>query len=368
MIEPTTTNSTATTLPPELEDSSASPATSPTSATSASASEAPLAFLKIAERPQESNSAAATTQMQGAINNIIKLIGRFLELLTAYLKFQGKEQGGATVTPSPIKLLPGGSPQISGQPPTTSGQTPSSGQTPTTGQTPPSGKTPVNTSSQTSNQTQTVTYSNQHWCSHTTTITTTKAPDQIAAGKNTAPGSGAASGSGSGAPQNTPAAGGNDAASGTETPSKPSTDNSPLAGKEHHDCCCPCPVEKPADNASVPEQTPPTPADKLKNVGSALGSSGEFLWKPTSEKDGKLAVLIPSSLTGKIDEVAIVSGDKKRVLQKGRYSGVGNGNRTHFRFSKSGDKFPDGSIVWIKLKDGTSRHVVINESSARYTK
>jgi hypothetical protein len=99
-----------------------------------------------------------------------------------------------------------------------------------------------------------------------------------------------------------------------------------------------------------------------------LRASGEFLWKPQSEKDGKLAVLIPSSLTGRVAEVAIVSPDKKRVLQSGKFSGVGNGNRAHFRFSKSGDKFPDGAIVWIKLKDGTSRHMVIKETSARYTK
>jgi hypothetical protein len=112
----------------------------------------------------------------------------------------------------------------------------------------------------------------------------------------------------------------------------------------------------------------PDDIKKEKNVGRSLGSSGEFLWKPKSDKDGKLAILIPKSLSDKVSEVAIVSPDKKRVLQRGKFSGVGNGDRAHFRFSKAGDDFPPGSIVWIKLKDGTSRHVVIKNTGARYTK
>jgi hypothetical protein len=167
-------------------------------------------------------------------------------------------------------------------------------------------------------------------------------------------GNGATSGSGG-------ATSGNGATSGSGgTPSNPVTSNP--ANDPHH-CCCPSPTDKTGETDN--KDTPPT---KLKNVGGELGASGEFLWKPKSDKNGKLAVLIPSSLTGKIDEVAIVSADKKRVLQKGKFAGVGNGDREHFRFAKSGDKFPDGSIVWIKLKDGTSRHIVIKETGARYTK
>ena len=67
-------------------------------------------------------------------------------------------------------------------------------------------------------------------------------------------------------------------------------------------------------------------------------------------------------------EVVILSPDGKRTLQRGRYSGVGNGGREHYRFSKAGDKFPDGSIVVIKLKDGTTKHMVIKETSARLEK
>ena len=116
-------------------------------------------------------------------------------------------------------------------------------------------------------------------------------------------------------------------------------------------------------------QNPTSATDKkpVIDLGTALRGSGEFLWKPKSEKDGKLAVLIPSSLTGSVSEVAIVSPDGKRVLQKGRYSGVGNGDRGHYRFSKAGGSFPDGAIVLVKLNDGTNRHFKIKETSQRVT-
>ncbi len=104
------------------------------------------------------------------------------------------------------------------------------------------------------------------------------------------------------------------------------------------------------------------------DLGSVLRASGQFLWKPVSEKDGRLAILLPSSLTGKVKEVVVLKPDGSRALQRGQYAGVGNENREHFRFSKAGGEFPDGSIVLVKLNDGSSRHLKISETSARYTR
>ena len=140
------------------------------------------------------------------------------------------------------------------------------------------------------------------------------------------------------------------------------------------------PVTPPPDNNTVtpppcPGPTPPAPPEvpappvrKPIEQGSPLGRSTGFLWKPESDKDKKLAILLPPGLSGQVAEVVILSPDGKRTLQRGRYSGVGNGGREHYRFSKAGDKFPDGSIVVIKLKDGTSKHMVIKETSARLEK
>jgi hypothetical protein len=111
----------------------------------------------------------------------------------------------------------------------------------------------------------------------------------------------------------------------------------------------------------------PITSTKQYTIGTRLKGSGQFLWKPVSDKDGKLAILTPPKLTGKIKNVVILSPDKTQILGKGSFSGVGNGDREHFRFSKSGAQYPDKSIVLITLKDGSTQHVPIRESSARYS-
>jgi hypothetical protein len=107
---------------------------------------------------------------------------------------------------------------------------------------------------------------------------------------------------------------------------------------------------------------------KRPDIGSALKKSGEFLWKPVSESDGKLAIVIPKELTGKVKEVRVLSPDGKKSLAKGRFSGVANGDREHYRFTKPGAQYPDGAIVVITLENGSKRYVKIQESSERTIK
>jgi hypothetical protein len=109
------------------------------------------------------------------------------------------------------------------------------------------------------------------------------------------------------------------------------------------------------------------PIRKLPS-GSILPQSGEFLWKPVSERDHKLVILLPSSISSSVTSVQIVSPKATKVLEVGSYSGIGNGDRAHFRFKKPGGSYPDGSIVLISLKDGSKRHVTIKNTEARFTK
>lgn len=113
---------------------------------------------------------------------------------------------------------------------------------------------------------------------------------------------------------------------------------------------------------------PPTGASKEYSIGTSLSRSGQFVWKPESDKDGKLAIVLPSRLTGKVKSVAILSPDKSKILAKGKFSGVANENREHFRFSKAGGGYPDNSIVMITMKDGKTYNVKIKESSDRYVR
>ena len=102
---------------------------------------------------------------------------------------------------------------------------------------------------------------------------------------------------------------------------------------------------------------------------ATIKGGGEFLWKPQSDKDGKLAILIPKNYSGKIASVQILSPyNDSTVLAKCKASGNGNGDREHFRFNKAGGEFPDGSVVLITLKDGSEMQVPIKDTSARFTK
>jgi hypothetical protein len=107
---------------------------------------------------------------------------------------------------------------------------------------------------------------------------------------------------------------------------------------------------------------------RRKSSKSSINGRGQFLWKPKSEKDGKLAVLLPKQYTGKVASLEVLSPDGQQKLAQGKASGVGNGDREHFRFSSSGDAFPDGSIVLVTLKDGSTRQVEIKNTSARFTR
>jgi hypothetical protein len=98
--------------------------------------------------------------------------------------------------------------------------------------------------------------------------------------------------------------------------------------------------------------------------GAPTGADQGFLYKPTSESDGKLVVLLPSRLSGLVAGVQLFDPAGK-LLDAGRYSGVGNGGREHFRFSQSGGSYPDGVKVEVSLKTGEKVSYVINDSGSR---
>ena len=102
-------------------------------------------------------------------------------------------------------------------------------------------------------------------------------------------------------------------------------------------------------------------------ASQSSSSSGGFVWKPVSESDGKLAVVLPSSLTGDVLSVSVLD-NTGRMLSKGRLSGVANGDREHYRFDKTGGSYPDGATVHIELKDGSSKDVTIKDTGARYVR
>lgn len=128
----------------------------------------------------------------------------------------------------------------------------------------------------------------------------------------------------------------------------------------------PCATKPSTETTPTDVPNPTKPIAKIPS-GSTLAKSGEFLWKPASEKDKKLVILLPSSMSSSVKSVQIISPKATKILETGSYSGIGNGDRAHFRFKKSGGSYPDGSIVLISLNDGTRRHVTIKNTEARFT-
>lgn len=89
-----------------------------------------------------------------------------------------------------------------------------------------------------------------------------------------------------------------------------------------------------------------------------------FLWKPVSEKNGNLVVLLPPELTGRAAGVTVHSPDGNSVLARGSYSGIGNGAREHYRFGKPGGSFPDGAVVTISLAGGEQLRIAVPKSGS----
>ncbi len=90
-----------------------------------------------------------------------------------------------------------------------------------------------------------------------------------------------------------------------------------------------------------------------------------FLWKPQSDSDGKLVVLLPPSLTTTVHSLSIKDAKGDKIIETGRFSGIANGGRLHFRFTKSGGAYPDNATVEVTLVDGNVIKIPIKETAAR---
>lgn len=116
------------------------------------------------------------------------------------------------------------------------------------------------------------------------------------------------------------------------------------------------PNAKPASKSSKPASPKgPTTVNKDAPVG--------FLWKPVSDSDGKLAILLPPQFNGKVSGVTVTSPDGQSAT--GRNGGVGNGDRQHFRFNKPGSAFAPGTVVQIAMRDGQSQQIPIQNPAMR---
>jgi len=105
-------------------------------------------------------------------------------------------------------------------------------------------------------------------------------------------------------------------------------------------------------------QTTGTPAESSSSSSSSSSSggasSGGFVWKPISEGDGNLVILLPPNLTGNVAGVVVFHEGSGQTVT-GRYTGVHNGGREHFRFLQPGAAYGEGLTVTAQLKSGGTK-------------
>lgn len=91
-----------------------------------------------------------------------------------------------------------------------------------------------------------------------------------------------------------------------------------------------------------------------------------FLWKPVAESPPHgLVVLLPPALSKDVKSLQIVDPESGKVLASGRYAGIGNGDRAHFRFSEKGSSFPPGAIVTAISANGERLNFQVANTSSR---
>lgn len=108
--------------------------------------------------------------------------------------------------------------------------------------------------------------------------------------------------------------------------------------------------EKPAEAAA---------AEKPKGADDGAPSD-TFLWKPASESNGKLVILLPASV-----EASGVSISGPNVNETGSGSGRANGQRQHFRFGKSGKDMQGPVTVNITLASGGTKSITVKNPAER---
>ena len=103
-------------------------------------------------------------------------------------------------------------------------------------------------------------------------------------------------------------------------------------------------------------------------IASSISQKG-FLWKPRSESNGNLVVLLPPNLRGEIVSTEIHTGvpaSANTLLERGNFSGDRhNGRRPHYRFDRPGASYPNGVYIVSKLKDGREFTFQIGDPSKR---
>lgn len=118
------------------------------------------------------------------------------------------------------------------------------------------------------------------------------------------------------------------------------------------------------DAGLLPLDMENTGAGEIRNDSNVDGSSG-FVFKPVSDSDGNLVILLPTSFTGQVEDI-FLKDEEGNVVEEGNAQGPTNGDRETFRFQNPGAEYPNNIIVELLLTDGSIVQYEILDPSERY--
>ncbi len=103
-------------------------------------------------------------------------------------------------------------------------------------------------------------------------------------------------------------------------------------------------------------------------VGHVDGLGG-FVWKPVSESDQKLIVVMPERLKDQVDRVELHRGlpptDENLIATHDEFTGYHAGNRGKFRFAEAGADYGINIYVVAFKNDGSTEDWLIEDGSRR---
>ena len=124
--------------------------------------------------------------------------------------------------------------------------------------------------------------------------------------------------------------------------------------------------QKPGAGGSA--ATPGTTGSSTLSGSQKLDGSGGFLWKPVSDSNGNLVVLLPKDLKDAVSKVEIYSAlppTEANKLGSGKFSANANGDRPHYRFEKPGASYGENVYVVATKNDGSTVEWMIEDASKR---
>lgn len=115
--------------------------------------------------------------------------------------------------------------------------------------------------------------------------------------------------------------------------------------------------------------TQPLPQDDIEiaSSGTLIDGAEGFLFKPISDNQGRLAILLPTELTGQVLDV-ILRDEKGEEIERGKLmaDGIAETGREKYDFSRKGGEYSSNLMVEVLLANGATMRYKIPDPGKRY--